>query len=96
LDAISPFFQIPRIAIPAGMTDVIYEPVYALNPEKTDYLSVLPPNAQKTKLAQALPISITFFSNQGEEPILIKVGTAYEAATHHRTPPPAFGPLAKK
>ena len=96
LDGISPFFQIPRIAIPAGMTDVIYEPVYALNPEKNDYLSVLAPGTQKTKLAHPLPISITFFSGQGEEPMLIKVGTAYEAATHHRTPPPAFGPLEKQ
>lgn len=96
LDGISPFFQIPRIAIPAGMTDVIYEPVYALNPEKNDYLSVIAPGTKQTKLAHPLPISITFFSGQGEEPMLIKVGTAYEAATHHRTPPPAFGPLAKK
>ncbi len=96
LDGISPFFQIPRIAITAGMTDVIYEPVYALNPEKNDYLSVLAPGTQKTKLAHPLPISITFFSGQGEEPMLIKVGTAYEAATHHRTPPPAFGPLEKQ
>ena len=30
LDGISPFFQIPRIAVPAGVTDVIYEPQYAL------------------------------------------------------------------
>ena len=26
LDGITPFFQIPRIAVPAGVTDVIYEP----------------------------------------------------------------------
>ena len=41
-----------------------------------------------------MPISITFFAGQGEEPTLIKVGTAYESATHHRFAPPAFGPLA--
>ena len=41
-----------------------------------------------------MPIAITFFAGQGEEPMLIKIGTAYEAATHHRTPPPAFGPVA--
>ena len=39
-----------------------------------------------------MPIAITFFAGQGEEPTLIKIGTAYESATHHRTPPPAFGP----
>jgi len=96
LDGISPFFQIPRIAIPAGMTDVIYEPLYALNPDKTDYISVLPDSVQKTKLKHPLPISITFFAGQGDEPKLIEIGTAYEAATHHRTPPPMFGPVAKR
>jgi hypothetical protein len=40
-----------------------------------------------------MPISMTFFAGQGDEPTLIKVGTAYEAATHHRFAPPAFGPL---
>jgi hypothetical protein len=27
---------------------------------------------------------------------MIKVASAYEAATHHRKPPPDFGPLAMK
>jgi Asp-tRNA(Asn)/Glu-tRNA(Gln) amidotransferase A subunit family amidase len=67
-----------------------------LNADKTDYISVLPPTTQQTKLAHPLPISITFFAGPGDEPLLIKLGTAYEAATHHRTPPPAFGPVAKK
>jgi len=96
LDSISPFFQIPRIAIPAGMTNIIYEPKYALNDDKTDYISVLPEKTKQSKLAHPLPISITFFAGQGEEPLLIKLGTAYEAATHHRTPPPGFGPVAGK
>lgn len=94
LDGITPFFQIPRVVVPAGFTDVVYEPQYALNPDKTDYVPVLAPGTQKSKLPHPMPISITFFAGQGEEPTLIKVGTAYEAATHHRKPPPDFGPLA--
>jgi amidase len=43
-----------------------------------------------------MPVAWTFFSGQGEEPMLIKVGTAYESATHHRRPPPAFGPVADR
>lgn len=93
LDGITPFFQVPRIVIPAGMTDVIYEPQYALNADKTDYVPVLAASTPKTRLAHPMPISITFFANQGDEPMLIKLGTAYEAATHHRVPPPAFGPV---
>ena len=93
LDGITPFMQIPRVAVPAGTTDVIYEPQYALNADRTDYVSVLAPGTPQTKLAHPLPISITFFAGQGDEPVLIKVGTAYETATHHRFAPPDFGPL---
>jgi Asp-tRNA(Asn)/Glu-tRNA(Gln) amidotransferase A subunit family amidase len=93
LDGITPFFQIPRVAVPAGFTDVVYEPVYALNKDKTDYIAALPADTPKTKLRHPMPISITFFAGQGEEPTLIKIGTAYESATHHRAPPPMFGPV---
>jgi Asp-tRNA(Asn)/Glu-tRNA(Gln) amidotransferase A subunit family amidase len=94
LDGITPFFQIPRIVVPAGVTDVIYEPQYALNAKQDDYVSVLPEGTPKTALPHSLPISITFFAGQGEEPALIKIGTAYESATHHRFAPPDFGPVA--
>lgn len=93
LDSISPFFQIPRVVVPAGVTRTIVEPRYALNADKTDYVPVLAPGTKQTTLKHPLPISITFFAGQGEEPVLIKVGTAYESATHHRFAPPAFGPL---
>ncbi len=75
------------------MNSVIYEPKYALNEDKTNYESVLPPGTAKTTLPQPMPISITFFAGQGEEPTLVKIGTAYESATHHRFAPPAFGPV---
>lgn len=91
LDGITPFLQIPRVVVPAGVTDVVYEPKYALNPGKTGYVSVLAPGTPKSTLPHPMPIALTFFSGQGEEPTLIKIGTAYEAATHHRRPPPAFG-----
>ena len=94
LDGITPFFQIPRVVVPAGMSDVVVEPQYALNQAKTDYISTIAPNTPQTKLPHAMPIAITFFAGQGDEPTLIKIGTAYESATHHRRPPPAFGPVA--
>jgi amidase len=94
LDGITPFLQIPRVVVPAGLTDVVYEPQYALNPSKTNYISILAPGTPRSTLPHPMPIAITFFSGQGEEPTLIKVGTAYEAATHHRRPPPAFGPVS--
>jgi amidase len=96
LDGITPFFQIPRVAVPAGMTDVIYEPAYSLNKDKTNYISVLPAGTQKSTLPHPMPISITFFAGQGSEPTLIKVGTAYETATQHRLAPPMFGPVTAR
>jgi amidase len=93
LDGITPFLQIPRVVVPAGFTTVVYEPKYALNATKTNYVSVLPEATPKSSLPHPMPIAITFFAGQGEEPALIKISTAYESATHHRSPPPAFGPV---
>jgi amidase len=83
--------QIPRVVVPAGYNQIVYEPHFALNADKTNYISVA--GAVQSLLPHPMPISITFFAGQGEEPTLIKIGTAYESATHHRVPPPDFGPL---
>jgi hypothetical protein len=91
LDGITPFFQIPRVVVPAGMNDIVVEPTYVMNEAKTDYIATIAPNMPTTKLPHPMPIAITFFAGQGDEPTLIKIGSAYESATHHRTPPPAFG-----
>jgi amidase len=96
LDGITPFFQIPRIVVPAGTTDVVYEPRYALSADKRSYTSVVARGTPKSKLAHPMPVALTFFAGQGEEPVLIKVGTAYESATRHRRPPPTFGPISRR
>lgn len=93
LDGITPFLQIPRVVVPAGMNDIVVEPHYALNETKTDYISAIAPNTPTTRLPHPMPIALTLFAGQGDEPALIKIGTAYESATRHRTPPPAFGPV---
>ncbi len=48
LDGITPFFQIPKIVVPAGFTEVEVAPVFALNPAEPNYTSVLPPAAKQT------------------------------------------------
>ena len=91
LGGITPFMQIPQIVVPAGYNQIVYEPQFALNTDKTDYISVA--GTVQSLLPHPMPISILFFAGQGEEPTLLKVATAYEAATHHRAPAINFGPL---
>lgn len=93
LDGISPFFQIPRIVVPAGTTDVEVAPRFALSADARTYVSVIPNGTPRSRLPHPMPVALTFFAGQGEEAMLIKVGTAYESATHHRMAPPAFGPV---
>jgi amidase len=96
LDGITPFLQIPRVVVPAGFNRVVYEPAFALNAAKNDYVSVLAPGTKPTQLPKPMPIAITFFAGQGDEPALLKIGSAYESATRHRRPPPDFGPLGAR
>jgi hypothetical protein len=41
----------------------------------------------------AVPVGIDFVGRPFAEPTLLKIASAYEAATKHRKPPPGFGPL---
>jgi len=84
----------PEVDVPAGYTDIVYEPQYALNADKTRYITVT--GTVQSKLTNPMPISLTVWAAPGSDSTVIKVGSAYEAATHHRVPPPAFGPLPVK
>jgi Asp-tRNA(Asn)/Glu-tRNA(Gln) amidotransferase A subunit family amidase len=44
-------------------------------------------------VAAVLPVGVDFVGRPFDEPLLLKIASAYEAATHHRKPPPEFGPL---
>ena len=94
LDGITPLLQIPRIVVPAGYNRIVYEPQFAVDADRMNYRGVLPEGTMPTSLPHPMPIAITFFAGQGDEPVLLKIGSAYEAATRHRMPPPAFGPIA--
>ncbi len=81
----------PEIIIPAGFNQVVYEPQFALSADNTSYSSVT--GTVQSLLRHPLPFSIMFWAGAGEEPALIEVASTYEAATNHRVPPPAFGPV---
>ena len=81
----------PEVDVPAGFTTVSYDPKYVLSPDKKRYIAVT--GDVKVDLPHPLPISMMFWSGPGSDTEVIKAASAYEAATHHRVPPPAFGPL---
>lgn len=83
---------IPEVFVPAGFATSMIEPKYALSADGTRYDTVA--GTKPTALANPLPYNIAFWAAPGQEALLLKVGSAYEAATHHRKPPKDFGPLA--
>ncbi len=81
----------PEVEVPAGFTTVTFDPKYVLSKDKKSYYAVT--GNTESKLPHPMPISMMFWSGPGNDGSVLKVASAYEAATHHRTPPPMFGPL---
>jgi amidase len=73
----------PVISVPAGFTTEVWDRVR----EGTGTPLVGPISAR-------LPVGVDFVGRPFDEPLLFRIGSAYEAATRHRTPPRDFGPLA--
>lgn len=89
--AITDLLGVPEIIVPSGYNDVVYEAQYQLSEDTKSYVSVA--GSVESKLPTPMPTSIMFWAGPGDEPTVLKVASAYEAATHHRVPPADFGPL---
>ncbi|MET0658626.1 MAG: amidase family protein [Steroidobacteraceae bacterium] len=89
--AITDLLGVPEVIVPAGFNDVVYEPTFVLSDDKTRYVEK--PGTTPSKMSKPLPISIEYWAGPGDEPVTLKVASAYEAATHHRKPPAAFPAL---
>jgi hypothetical protein len=70
---------------------VTYDPKNLLSADKMEYVPVT--GAVESKLPHPMPISLMIWSGPGFDAEVIKVASAYESATHHRVPPPQFGPV---
>lgn len=81
-----------EVLIPAGYVTTAYDPVFALNGDGTKYVSAAS-DTPTTIPEPGLPFSLVFRTEPGKEDILLKVASAYEAASQRRVPPPDFGPL---
>jgi hypothetical protein len=83
---------IPEVFVPAGFATSIYDAEFVLAEDGKTYEGK--ESATPTKLGGiGLPFNIGFWAEPGQEANLIKVASAYESATHHRAPPPGFGPV---
>ncbi len=84
---------IPEITVPAGFNRIVYDPEYVLDEDRDDYDNVT--GSRRAQLDAALPVGISFWAGPGDEPLVLRVASAYEAATKHRRPPPDFGPVGR-
>jgi Asp-tRNA(Asn)/Glu-tRNA(Gln) amidotransferase A subunit family amidase len=82
-----------EVLVPAGYVTTVYDPVFKLSPDRTRYLAVAT-DTPTTIPAPGLPFSLVFRAEPGREDVLLRIASAYEAASKRRIPPPAFGPLS--
>ena len=81
-----------EVLVPAGYVDTAYDPVFRLSDDGARYVPT--PSDIPTSLPEpGLPFSLVFRADPGREDTLLRIASAYEAASRRRIPPPAFGPL---
>jgi Asp-tRNA(Asn)/Glu-tRNA(Gln) amidotransferase A subunit family amidase len=73
---------LPVITVPAGFTTEVWDRVR--DGDNTRLVGPVP---------ASLPVGVDFVARPFDEPMLFRIASAYEAATKHRRPPGAFGPL---
>ena len=84
-----------EVLIPAGYVTIVYDPVFKLSADGMRYVSAA--SDKPTTIPEpGLPFSLVFRAEPGKEDVLLKIASAYEAASKRRIPPPAFGPLPPK
>jgi hypothetical protein len=84
-----------EVLVPAGYVTTVYDPVFALSPNGMRYAPALSRTAT-TIPEPGLPFSLVFRCEPGKEDVVLKIASAYEAASRRRIPPPAFGPLPRR
>jgi len=81
-----------EVLVPAGYVTTVYDPVFQLTADGRRYVSKA--SDRPTRIPPpGLPFSLVFRAEPGKEDILLRIASAYEAASKRRIPPPRFGQL---
>lgn len=88
-----PYAGLTEVLVPAGYVTTVYDPTFVLSADRKSYVAT--DNNEPTTLAPGLPFSLVFRAEPGAEDRILKVASAYEAASKRRVSPPGFGPLAR-
>jgi len=83
-----------EVLIPAGYVTTVWDPVFRLSEDRKRYVPA-PAEASTSLPAPGLPFSLVFRAEPGREDVVLKIASAYEAASRRRIPPPNFGPLSR-
>jgi len=78
----------PTLSVPAGFTTHVFDRVR--DGAASGGTRLVGPVPAK------LPVDIMFFGRPFSEPTLLRIASAYEAATRKRVPPPEFGPVSER
>jgi Asp-tRNA(Asn)/Glu-tRNA(Gln) amidotransferase A subunit family amidase len=79
---------LPTLSVPMGFTTHVFDRVR--DPAAPGGTRLVGPVPAK------LPLGIMFWGRPFSEPTLLRIASAYEAATKHRIPPPDFGPVPEQ
>jgi Asp-tRNA(Asn)/Glu-tRNA(Gln) amidotransferase A subunit family amidase len=95
----------PVITVPAGFTTEVYDLIRDPSAPKVEYPKTdngiggdpLPGDDHIRlvgPIPAQLPVGMDIVGRPFDEPLLLRIASAYTAATHRRHPPPGFGPIA--
>jgi len=87
-----PYAGETEVLIPAGYVRTVYDATFALSPDRTRYVARNTDTPSNVP-APGLPFSLVFRAEPGAEDRILKVASAYEAASKRRVAPPAYGPV---
>ena len=76
----------PVITVPAGFTTAVWDRAA----DGSGGTRLIGP------VSVALPVGVDFIARPFGEPLLFRIASAYETATHHRRPPADFGPVSER